>query len=146
MVMIAYVIEAANTDKVVICILSDNTDMYVWISRLQCVLVESGVQLVDGAVEWDCDTISHPYAKDFFGLADLLREVDTTIVDPMEAAKAFIALCGQRPGTLHSVHEEDETPSNIGPASNIFHPVRSCVEGSSVGDAVESGRSTSPTR
>ena len=61
-----------------------------------------------GAVERDCGTTSHPYAKDFSDLADLLG--DTTMVDHMKAANTFIALYGQRPGSLHSVHKEQGTP------------------------------------
>ena len=39
----------------------------------------------------------------------MLGEVDTTIVVLIEAAKTFIALYGQRPGTLNNIHQEEET-------------------------------------
>ncbi len=70
-------------------------------------------------------------------------EVDTTIVDLIDAANTLHA---QWPGARHNIHQEEDTPQNPGPAPNILKPVRSCDEGSSERHAVESSRPASLTR
>ena len=71
--MISYIIEAVHAGKAVTCILSDNTDMYGLLVYEVC-REEPGVQVADGAVGCDWDTISQAYAKDFSSLVDLLRD------------------------------------------------------------------------
>ena len=70
-------------------------------------------------------------------------EVDTTIVDLIEAANTLYA---QWPDARPNIHQEEDTPQNPDPAPNILKPVRSCDEGSSARHAVERGRPASLTR
>ena len=70
-------------------------------------------------------------------------EVDTTIVDIIEAANTLYA---QWPDTRPNIHHDGDTPQTPDPAPNILKPVRSCDEGSSARHAVERGRPASLTR
>ena len=68
-------------------------------------------------------------------------DVDTTIVDLIEAANTLYA---QWPDARPNIHQEEDTPQNPGSAPNILKPVRSCDEGSSARHAVERRYASKP--